>query len=379
MSSAYKGAILTAAITSMVCMGDTILYSVLPVYADSLGLSDFWVGFLLSINRFIRLAMHGVVATLIIKFGLRKMVLISSVGATVSTFLYSLPSFIFLFASARAIWGIAYSGLRQANLFFAAKDDKTRNKSFVLSNVVKSIGPLSILLIGPFIFNQLDYENGFLLITIIGLLGIVFVYFLPEIEIQAEQYAIQNVLSISWFKILLLFVSFITNGLIVVILFLLFASSYPSTKSLLIAVSFYLFAKRFISFLLPISFLKSYTLISITNHFYIGIALVIFGLLFLSQGVYPSGLLVLFIGDTIIENVAPLEGLKKSGLQKMEVVTSVTLWWDVGKAVGSLLGIILFRNLGGDNLFLFLSIILFILALKNYQDDKMNLKKAKVN
>lgn len=360
-------------------MGDTILYSVLPVYADSLGLSDFWVGFLLSINRFIRLAMHGVVATLIIKFGLRKMVLISSVGATVSTFLYSLPSFIFLFASARAIWGIAYSGLRQANLFFAAKDDKTRNKSFVLSNVVKSIGPLSILLIGPFIFNQLDYENGFLLITIIGLLGIVFVYFLPEIEIQAEQYAIQNVLSISWFKILLLFVSFITNGLIVVILFLLFASSYPSTKSLLIAVSFYLFAKRFISFLLPISFLKSYTLISITNHFYIGIALVIFGLLFLSQGVYPSGLLVLFIGDTIIENVAPLEGLKKSGLQKMEVVTSVTLWWDVGKAVGSLLGIILFRNLGGDNLFLFLSIILFILALKNYQDDKMNLKKAKVN
>lgn len=374
MSKAYKGAILTAVITTIVCIGDTILYSVLPVYADDLGFSDFWLGIILSINRFVRLATHGIIASFILKFGLRKIVLGSSIGASISVFLYTIPSFVFLFTLARIIWGIAYSGLRQVNLFYAAKDDEKRNRSFVLSNVVKSIGPFSILLLGPFVFNELGYVNGFVSIAFISLLGIVFAFFLPNIDVEKEEYNFRKVLNISYFKIILLLVSFIANGFIVVVLYILFYSPALQTESLLITVSFYLLIKRLISFLLPILFLKSYSIISVSFHFYFGIILVVLGLLFLSQGFYRIGIVSLFLGSTFIENAAPLEGLKKSQLQKMELVTSVTLWWDIGKAIGALLGIIIYKNVGGDDTFLLFSLLLVFFTVKKYFND--NIKKV---
>ena len=366
MSPAYKGTILTATITSLACIGDTILYSVLPVYASSIGLSDLWVGFLLSINRFIRLISHGFIASLILRYGLKNVVLFSTIGASLSTFFYRTPTLIFLFTVSRILWGIAYSGFRQAILYYAANVDRKRNQSFALSNVIRSIGPFLILLIGPFIFNKIGYEHSFLLIGLISTIGIIIAYFLPKVEIQTENYNYRKVLAISWFKMLLFLIAFITDGFIVVVLSILFSKPSFSTASLLITVSLYLLIKRLISFLLPLVFLKSYSLFSITQHFNFGILLTILGLVFLSQELYEIGLVILFIGATITENVAPIEGLKKIGLQKMEIITSITLWWDVGKAFGSFVGILMYKNLGGNILFLILGFFLtFVLILNN--------------
>jgi len=365
MSKAYKGAILTGILTSFACMGDTILYSVLPVYANSIGLSDFWLGFLLSINRFVRLISHGFIASFIIRFGLKNVVLFSSIGASLSTFFYKMPTLIFLFTAARIIWGIAYSGFRQAILYYAANVDKKRNQSFALSHVIRSIGPFLILLIGPFIFNKIGYEKSFLLIGLISTIAVIIAFFLPEIKIQAEKYSYRNVLTLSWFKILLFLIAFIVDGLIIVVLSILFSKQSFSSASLLITVSSYLLIKRMISFFLPLFFLKSYSLFSITHHFNVGILLTILGLVFLSQELYAIGLVMLFVGATITENVAPLEGLEMSGLQKMEVITTVTLWWDVGKAFGSFVGILMYKKLGGDILFLILSLFLIFVLILN--------------
>jgi len=339
MSKAYKGAILTAILTSFACMGDTILYSVLPVYADSIGLSDFWLGFLLSINRFVRLISHGFIASFIIRFGLKNVVLFSSIGASLSTFFYKTPTLIFLFTAARIIWG-----------------------------VIRSIGPFLILLIGPFIFNKIGYEKSFLLIGLISTIAVIIAFFLPEIKIQAEKYSYRNVLTLSWFKILLFLIAFIVDGLIIVVLSILFSKQSFSSASLLITVSSYLLIKRMVSFFLPLFFLKSYSLFSITHHFNVGILLTILGLVFLSQELYAIGLVMLFVGATITENVAPLEGLEMSGLQKMEVITTVTLWWDVGKAFGSFVGILMYKKLGGDILFLILSLFLIFVLILNTKD-----------
>ncbi len=372
MPAAYRGAILTATITGLVCMGDTILYSVLPVYADSIGLSDFWVGFLLSINRFVRLVSHGIIASFIIRVGVKKVVLISSIGAALSTFLYKSPALIFLFVGARVIWGIAYSGFRQAILFYAANASKKRSQSFALSHVIKSIGPFLILLTGPIIFEEIGYEKSFILIGSISVIGTIIAFLLPEIKIHAEEYNYKNVLLISWFKVLLFLASFIVDGFIVVVLSILFSKQSLSSPSLLIMVSFYLLTKRMISFLLPIVFIKSYSLFSITRHYNLGISTIILGLVILSQQLYASGLIILFIGATVTENVAPLKGLQKKGSQKMEVITAVTLWWDVGKALGSLVGILVYKNLGGDIIFLTLGIFMTIIFIILHIPSKKN-------
>lgn len=372
MSKAYRGAILTAFITTIVCIGDTILYSVLPVYAASLNLSDFLVGLFLSLNRFIRLATHGIIAAWILKFGVKKIVLLSAIAATVSSFLYKSPEMVFSFLIARVLWGMAYSGLRQSNLYYASSDQLTRNKSFALSHVVKSIGPIVILILGPSVFQRLAYEMAFVSIAMISSFGIALAFFLTEIQIDKENYSFGNVLRIDNFKFLLLSIAFLADGLIVVVLALLFSELTVSTEALLLAVSLYLLMKRLISFLLPLAMLKTYSHFSIDSHFYFGLFLVVLGLSFVSQFFYLLGIPLLFMGATIVENVAPLKALQESDSGKMEVVTSVTLWWDIGKAVGSLMGILLFKHLGENSFFLISAFILLCLLLRNLFQDNGN-------
>jgi len=372
MNKVRKAALLSAVVTSIACMGDTILYSVLPVYAESLGISDFWVGLFLSLNRFARLFSHGIIATCIIRFGIKNIVIVSSVGAALSSFTYKSPALIYLMGASRILWGLAYSGFRQATLYYATTVDQKKAEAIALSNVIRSAGPLLILIIGPFLFNSYGYKASFFLIGCFSITGILFSFFLPKLKMQAEKFKYLNVITISWFKILLFSVSFITDGLVVVVLSLLFSNQTLSTSSLLAIVSFYLMLKRLISFLLPLALVKTYTYYSIAHHLYFGMVTIIIGLLILTFGFYEIGLGLLFVGGTITENVAPVEGLKRRSMQKMENVTSVTFWWDLGKAFGALSGILLYKNLGGDKLFLFLGVVLICILLFSKNRDEYN-------
>ena len=53
---------LSAAVLSIVLMGDALIYVVLPVSAEMFGISLIWVGILLSANRFVRIVTYGVIA-----------------------------------------------------------------------------------------------------------------------------------------------------------------------------------------------------------------------------------------------------------------------------------------------------------------------------
>lgn len=46
-------------ITALALLGDSLLYSLLPLYAGTLGLSTFMVGLLLSANRWVRLVTNS--------------------------------------------------------------------------------------------------------------------------------------------------------------------------------------------------------------------------------------------------------------------------------------------------------------------------------
>ena len=46
--------IASSGVLSLTLLGDALLYAVLPVHAESFGVSLVWVGILLSANRFVR-------------------------------------------------------------------------------------------------------------------------------------------------------------------------------------------------------------------------------------------------------------------------------------------------------------------------------------
>jgi len=104
----------TAGATIGLCIvGDSLLYSILPLAAPGLGLSLAQVGVLLSANRLVRLASNAPMGALFEKYGPRHLFVVVCVLGLISTMVYGAGWGFATFLAARLLWGIAWSGLRQ--------------------------------------------------------------------------------------------------------------------------------------------------------------------------------------------------------------------------------------------------------------------------
>ena len=135
----WKSVIGSSSIMSFALLGDSLIYAILPVYAETFGLTFVMVGILLSINRFVRVLTYGIINNLINKFGKKNMCILAAVLATLSTATYGLSlGFIPLFI-ARIVWGIAYSILVLSTLFYAVEYKKKQVQELVLAKVYKGL------------------------------------------------------------------------------------------------------------------------------------------------------------------------------------------------------------------------------------------------
>ena len=61
--------IASSGVLSLALLGDSLIYAVLPIHAESFGVSIVWVGVLLSANRFVRVFVYGWAAQFTERFG----------------------------------------------------------------------------------------------------------------------------------------------------------------------------------------------------------------------------------------------------------------------------------------------------------------------
>lgn len=94
-------------------LGDATLYAVLPSpeIARQAGLSLAMVGFLLGINRLVRLLFNGMAGWIYDRLPRRPLMLISLGIGTLSTAVYAFGSGPFILTTGRVLWGLAWSGL----------------------------------------------------------------------------------------------------------------------------------------------------------------------------------------------------------------------------------------------------------------------------
>ncbi len=94
-------------------LGDATLYAVLPSHeiAMQAGLSLAMVGFLLGINRLVRLLFNGMAGWIYDRLPRRPLMLISLGIGTFSTAMYAFGSGPYLLTAGRVLWGLAWSGL----------------------------------------------------------------------------------------------------------------------------------------------------------------------------------------------------------------------------------------------------------------------------
>src|SRR5713226_2228886 len=85
-------AIATALVVAASLIGDTLLYTALPVSASSLGISRPVVGLILSLNRWVRLLTNPLAARLYGRFAAGTLVFAAILLTAVSTAMYALPA-----------------------------------------------------------------------------------------------------------------------------------------------------------------------------------------------------------------------------------------------------------------------------------------------
>lgn len=104
---------------SLVTLGDSLLYTILPSYYPLLGLAPLQVGILLSVNRWIRLATNHMAEQCYRHYPSDLWLILAFFMGSVVTAIYGVAQMFIIFLGARILWGISFSFIRQAGIMTA--------------------------------------------------------------------------------------------------------------------------------------------------------------------------------------------------------------------------------------------------------------------
>ena len=152
--------------TGLSIMGDSLMYSLLPLDAPNLGIALPLVGVLLSANRLVRLVSNTWSASLFRRYGARIPFLLATVLGAIVALMYGVGWGFAIFLLARVGWGIAWSGLRQGGYDAVWRGDANiRGRMMgVLWGLVRLGSAISVIL-GGFLRDRWGYRVAAMSIT----------------------------------------------------------------------------------------------------------------------------------------------------------------------------------------------------------------------
>ena len=122
MNAPSKKVALVGIATAFSLLGDQVLYSVLPVYFDELGLMPIQVGLILSANRWIRLITNHFAHRMVQRFRSDILFVGALLLGALTTALYIFASLFSLLLAARLLWGLAWSFIRHIGVLEIMQD-----------------------------------------------------------------------------------------------------------------------------------------------------------------------------------------------------------------------------------------------------------------
>ena len=146
--------------TGAAITGDSLLYAVLPVIWDDLGLTAGMVGVILSINRFVRMVTNPIAGWVAGRLGARLPFTLAVLVAAASTLAYGIGLGVAGFLVARALWGLCWSFLRLGGHLAAIESGMDGRRGFYLGffSGVTRAGSLLAVVIGGFLTDLISFE-----------------------------------------------------------------------------------------------------------------------------------------------------------------------------------------------------------------------------
>lgn len=367
-SSSFRGTLISSGIMAFAGLGDVLLYPILQIYGKEMGFSVFVIGLLLSVNRFVRIIANTPIANLVDSIGMKKILIICSSLAVITTIFYGLKLGVTTFFIARIIWGLSYSGLKIATLSYAAQVKKRTGLAFGLSRSIQSLGPIFALSACPILIVYVGIDHVFFIIALISGIGMIMSFFLPKYHSnkKSEKVKTKKTFYPSSMNLLVFILSISIDGILVVALSSLLIGQYPETSQLLTFVTFYLLLKRIFAF--GFSLLSGILTLKIQpiKLFNISVVCCLIAMLLITFNYITIGIIVAFLFNTVVVTFSPLVAmqLQKGEKNALQAISSVSTWWDLGAAIGAFIGIFLVEKLGSQNLFFLLFVLIIVLFIK---------------
>jgi len=104
---------------SIVTLGDSLIYVILPSYYTQIGFVPIQVGILLSVNRWVRLGTNHLAEYCFRRYPSDLWVILAFFTGSLVAVTYGLSNLFVVFLAARILWGISFSFLRQAGVMTA--------------------------------------------------------------------------------------------------------------------------------------------------------------------------------------------------------------------------------------------------------------------
>ncbi|MCX6028701.1 MAG: MFS transporter [Chloroflexi bacterium] len=152
-------------VIALCIVGDSYLYSILPLEAANLGIALPLVGILLSANRLVRLISNTWASGLFERWGPKRPFAAATVLALLTTAVYALGRGFAFFLPARLGWGIAWSGLRQGGYQAVwTGGSAQRGRLMGLLWGIIRLGSAVSVVAGGYLRDRFGYQTGVLAI-----------------------------------------------------------------------------------------------------------------------------------------------------------------------------------------------------------------------
>ncbi len=159
--------------------GDTVLYLLLPLYADGFGVTLPEAGLLLAANRLVRIAGYGWVARGYERFGPRAACVAATLGATGATLGYAVLSGVGLLLLTRLMWGLSFAALNIATQAQATSEAHRASSRSGRSRAIIAAGPMLGLLGAAALTETVGPRAVFLALACVAVLALPFAARLP--------------------------------------------------------------------------------------------------------------------------------------------------------------------------------------------------------
>lgn len=146
-------------------LGDQMLYAVLPIVHDAVGVPVTAIGLLLSANRLVRLVTNSLAGYAVERFGRHVPFVLALLLGGLTTIAYGVLHGVWLFLIARLLWGTAWSFIRLEGLstVLDVAADETRGRYMGLFQAISRLGSAVALLVGGILSDLIGFRTTFTL------------------------------------------------------------------------------------------------------------------------------------------------------------------------------------------------------------------------